>query len=155
MDREAWRAAIHRVAKSWTRLSDWSDLIWYMKKSYITTKPTINLWIILFTELLIIYPGVWPLSEARDLNSGPLDLGTFSLTFNPTILSKAVLLWNKNILNNTRGKKGIDVINITTLVFTNIMYFKNATFHFALWFSLGICPGAGLLGHAVVLQLVF
>ena len=29
MDREAWRAAIHRVAKSQTRLSDWSDLIWY------------------------------------------------------------------------------------------------------------------------------
>ena len=27
MDREAWRAAIHRVAKSRTRLSDWSDLI--------------------------------------------------------------------------------------------------------------------------------
>ena len=25
MDREAWRAAIHEVAKSWTRLSDWSD----------------------------------------------------------------------------------------------------------------------------------
>ena len=28
MDREAWHAAIHRVAKSRTRLSDWSDLIW-------------------------------------------------------------------------------------------------------------------------------
>ena len=28
MDREAWRAAIHGVAKSWTWLSDWSDLIW-------------------------------------------------------------------------------------------------------------------------------
>ena len=27
MDREAWRAAIHGVAKSWTRLSDRSDLI--------------------------------------------------------------------------------------------------------------------------------
>ena len=27
MDREAWRAAIHGVAKSWTRLSDSSDLI--------------------------------------------------------------------------------------------------------------------------------
>ena len=27
MDREAWRAANHGVAKSRTRLSDWSDLI--------------------------------------------------------------------------------------------------------------------------------
>ena len=26
-DREAWRAAIHRVAKSWTRLSDWTELL--------------------------------------------------------------------------------------------------------------------------------
>ena len=25
MDREAWRAAVHGVAKSWTRLSDWTD----------------------------------------------------------------------------------------------------------------------------------
>ena len=28
MDREAWRAAIHGITKSRTRLSDWSDLIW-------------------------------------------------------------------------------------------------------------------------------
>ena len=27
MNREAWRAAIHGVAKSRTRLSDWTDLI--------------------------------------------------------------------------------------------------------------------------------
>ena len=27
-DREAWRAAIHGVTKSQTRLSNWSDLIW-------------------------------------------------------------------------------------------------------------------------------
>ena len=25
MDREAWRAAVHGVAKSWTRLSDWTE----------------------------------------------------------------------------------------------------------------------------------
>ena len=30
LDREAWRAAIHGVAKSWTRLSDWTEL----KSSY-------------------------------------------------------------------------------------------------------------------------
>ena len=35
MDREAWRAAIHGVAKSRTRLSDWSDLIWYILFSNI------------------------------------------------------------------------------------------------------------------------
>ena len=34
MDREAWRAAIHGVAKSWTQLSDLSDLIWFECFSY-------------------------------------------------------------------------------------------------------------------------
>ena len=28
MDREAWRAAVHGVANSWTRLSDWTELNW-------------------------------------------------------------------------------------------------------------------------------
>ena len=28
MDREAWHAAIHGVAKCWTRLSDWTELTW-------------------------------------------------------------------------------------------------------------------------------
>ena len=27
MDREAWRAVVHGVAKSWTRLRDWTELI--------------------------------------------------------------------------------------------------------------------------------
>ena len=34
MDREAWRAAIHGVAKSRTQLSDWSDLFWTVKGQY-------------------------------------------------------------------------------------------------------------------------
>ena len=30
MYREAWRAAIHGVAKSWTQLRDWTELNWWM-----------------------------------------------------------------------------------------------------------------------------
>ena len=30
MDREAWRAAIHGVAKSWTWLRDWTELNWIL-----------------------------------------------------------------------------------------------------------------------------
>ena len=29
MDKEAWRAVIHRIAKSQTRLSDWTELNWW------------------------------------------------------------------------------------------------------------------------------
>ena len=28
MDREAWHAAVHGVAKNWTQLSDWTELNW-------------------------------------------------------------------------------------------------------------------------------
>ena len=30
MDREAWRDAVHGVAKSRTQLSDWTELNWYI-----------------------------------------------------------------------------------------------------------------------------
>ena len=33
MDRAAWRAAIHGVTKSWTRLSDWTELNWRLQES--------------------------------------------------------------------------------------------------------------------------
>ena len=34
MDREAWRLAIHGVAKSWTRLSDWTELNWMERMAH-------------------------------------------------------------------------------------------------------------------------
>ena len=44
MDREAWRALIHGVAKNRTRLSDWSDLIWSDRASpSLAAKNIINL----------------------------------------------------------------------------------------------------------------
>ena len=35
MDREAWRAAVHGVAKSLTRLSDWTELNWTNACTYV------------------------------------------------------------------------------------------------------------------------
>ena len=37
MDREAWRAAVHGVAKSWTRLSGWTELNFQRKKKKAVT----------------------------------------------------------------------------------------------------------------------
>ena len=39
MDREAWRAAIHGVAKSWTRLSNWTELNWMMCLLFFPLSP--------------------------------------------------------------------------------------------------------------------
>ena len=30
MDREAWRATVHGVTKSWTRLSNWTELVLFL-----------------------------------------------------------------------------------------------------------------------------
>ena len=38
MDREAWRAAVNVVTKSWTLLSDWSELNWIFHSLLWSTK---------------------------------------------------------------------------------------------------------------------
>ena len=51
MDREAWRAAIHGVAKSRTRLSDWTELNW--------TEPTR----VVSSYFLLLYHSDFPFNE--------------------------------------------------------------------------------------------
>ena len=49
MDREAWRAAVHGVSKSWTRLSDWTELNCFFMAHYSTHWALSSaLWVILF-----------------------------------------------------------------------------------------------------------
>ena len=43
MDREAWRAAIHGVTKSRTRLSDWTELNWWLTWASLIAKSVKNL----------------------------------------------------------------------------------------------------------------
>jgi len=40
MDREAWRAAVHGVAKSWTRLSDWTELMTHLGGTHLGQQNT-------------------------------------------------------------------------------------------------------------------
>ena len=42
MDREAWFAVVHGVTKSWTRLSDWTELNW--KRFFIDVVNSSFLW---------------------------------------------------------------------------------------------------------------
>jgi len=43
MDREAWRAAIHGVANSRTRLKDWTELNWYPRRQPLSSSEEIPL----------------------------------------------------------------------------------------------------------------
>ena len=41
MDREAWHAAVHGVTKSWTQLSDWTELHYRNLNAYVDKKISI------------------------------------------------------------------------------------------------------------------
>ena len=70
MDRKAWRAAIHGVAKSRAWLSDWSDLIWSECILSAYNKPEskyivwLTLLILITTPCIII--SIWQMGKLRD-----------------------------------------------------------------------------------------
>ena len=69
MEKEAWHAAIHGVAESWTRLSDWTELMgnsWFLLKfSLLYIFWRIYVWALGFWDLFgvsppIFKPQCWP-----------------------------------------------------------------------------------------------
>ena len=57
MDREAWRAAIHGVTKSWIRLSDGTELAYF--SSLMDSRKVMTLWIIYLFLLEWESPSLW------------------------------------------------------------------------------------------------
>ena len=56
-DREAWRAAIHGAAKSWTRLNDWTELIaLFLCLEYLS----IDVSRLLKSSTLTVFPSISP-----------------------------------------------------------------------------------------------
>ena len=66
MDREAWRAAIHGVAKSRTQLSDWTELNWTDISFYLCYKQRIKNQILKY-QLKIIYMKCLGINLAKEM----------------------------------------------------------------------------------------
>ena len=54
MDREAWQAAVHAVAKRWTWLSDWTEVNWTECDTNDSQKKPVSEWSRLFFDLMCI-----------------------------------------------------------------------------------------------------
>ena len=81
MDREAWRAVIHGVAKSWTWLTDWSDLIW--SEGCILSPGLFNL----YAEYIIQNEG---LDEAQaGLKIAERDINNLGYADNTTLMAES------------------------------------------------------------------
>ena len=87
MDREAWRASVHEVAKSWTQLSDWTELKpwqWKLQVCWGTPKmfqdvstrgiqSVLNLRLPMFLNKLREQTGIGPQQDLRfiaNMNNG-------------------------------------------------------------------------------------
>ena len=101
MDREAWHAAIHEVAKSWTWLSNWTELR-CLSICYLFIEPALFLLIFPFifvaciSFILLWFYGFFPSTNSGfvlSLLGTGIELGCLLETFLVS-WDKTVLLWN-------------------------------------------------------------
>ena len=104
MDREAWRAAVHGVVKSWTQLSNWTELNWTECRAVPSKAKLVR---------VLAHPRLpateWPLLEQKGLSgdqertqetrgSAVLAATPFSLLLNPQACSHTWLFLFSNTL---------------------------------------------------------
>ena len=71
MDREAWRAAIHGVAKSWPWLSDWTELNWTDSRVRLSLNPSFATCWGASQVVLIVKNQAVSTEDAKDAGSIP------------------------------------------------------------------------------------
>ena len=99
MDSEAWRAAICGVTKSWTWLSDWTELNWteaiYTSVSFQMKPRDLSGKVIMFSRISsqssVSCWGIWSVKVERKTESWKQFRITFLLTDQKTELVKAIL----------------------------------------------------------------
>ena len=85
MDREAWHAAVHGVTKSWTRLSNWTELKW-KKQSEKTT--------------YYIIPTIWYSGKSKTMETVSLVVASGRLRGRNEEEEKRSFVGNETILHN-------------------------------------------------------
>ena len=148
MDREAWRAAIHGVTKSWTRLSNWTELKYFKKTDWYVHEALLKL---LYPDQLTCFhfqfflmpPFIWlwvKKEESRKKNSHVLqkslklatNLFPFGWTFQiwhhfpkcKTFIILMILLYRKHFLNGIHPKSSSTLIFKAWKCFTGLQTLK-------------------------------
>ena len=95
MDREAWHAAVHGVAKSWTQLIDWTELIKleHQLNSCPLSQwchPTISSSVIPFSSWLQSFPASMSFPMSQFFTSGGQSIGVSAST---SVLPMNIQYW--------------------------------------------------------------
>ena len=93
MYREAWRVSIHGVAKSWTRLSDWTEPL-----CRLAAKFTLFLWFENPPFIVLMWAQVFSLETNQTLTEG-----ITCITDLPMPRSKIPQKWNSQLKKNHRA----------------------------------------------------
>ena len=92
MDREAWRTAIHGVAKNWTWLSDWTELNWTHHQTSIYLSIQFHYTYIEISELLSCCDKIILPFRVRVFMCSFFYLYTYNFQLYPKVLSSELSL---------------------------------------------------------------